>query len=966
MSEQLQIVMPEQQNIRLPRKQKMQLSEEQRLFIQEVKTGKNVLVDACIGSGKTTAIQYLCEDLPQKHILYLTYNKLLKIDAKTKIKNENVLVTNYHGFAYLALKKIGKSAGISDLIQKFNTEQPPIESYDLLLLDEYQDIEQELADMLLYIKAVNPNIQIVAVGDMEQKIYDKTTLNVLDFIRGFLGDYKKIEFTRCFRLSSELAARLGRIWGKKIYGVNDSCVVEDMNKQQVVEFLAGQEPKNILCLGRRIGGLVAVLNELETIYPEKFNKKTVFASIRDNDSNGVEPKKSSAIFTTYDSSKGLERPVCVIFDFTEDYWNSRINHPQVSYFILRNIFCVAASRGKERIIFVREEDSEKLSEKTLSTLVESKCNFKDVFISEMFEFKYKENVEECFRKLQIKPVTLTDDHSVIQIKERDNLIDLSPCVGNYQEAVFFKNYDIDAVIKSATKESPDLARMTFEQKILYLTSIETKQKRYNTQVTPPIVTGEERRRIETRLNEVVSRDETVQCVCDIPFSDKENGATIFYANGRADVVKDDVVYELKFVNDLMHEHYLQCACYIAALGLKKGILWNVKKNEAYEITIPDKRSFLNAVTKTITKGAIHEYHSPFKPAHKRLAAIIDTETNWDNRVMSIGVVIFDGDTFASEAQKYYIITPEYKRGGIYQSALHIDTEEKVRDRSTVIEEIKLLFQQYHIQCIFAYNAASDCILLPEFFGFRWYDVMKVAAYRQYNKTLPQDALYCTTGRLKSNYGLEALLRLQDGSYQEKHNALSDALDTLLLMKQTGVLLEMYYKVSAIQPRSSVNNCNKKSIDNNRFYRLPRENRESNTSVDLSKENPKNVSDTVGKQVTKVKKDTWELQNVSRGRQRRSEKQGCYIATAVYGDYNCPEVWTLRRYRDCYLKTTWIGRVFISIYYSISPILVNCFGNKKWFNKLWKKRLDRLVYKLNKKGYSSEPYSDVAAEISDRL
>jgi len=29
--------------------------------------------------------------------------------------------------------------------------------------------------------------------------------------------------------------------------------------------------------------------------------------------------------------------------------------------------------------------------------------------------------------------------------------------------------------------------------------------------------------------------------------------------------------------------------------------------------------------------------------------------------------------------------------------------------------------------------------------------------------------------------------------------------------------------------------------------------------------------------------------------------GCYIATAVYGSYNCPEVWTLRRYRDIKLK-----------------------------------------------------------------
>ncbi|MGN1062190.1 MAG: hypothetical protein ACI4RO_03595, partial [Candidatus Scatosoma sp.] len=72
MGEQLQIDIPGQQNIQSTRKQKIQLSEEQRRFIQEVKTGKNVLVDACIGSGKTTAIQYLCDELPQKHILYLT------------------------------------------------------------------------------------------------------------------------------------------------------------------------------------------------------------------------------------------------------------------------------------------------------------------------------------------------------------------------------------------------------------------------------------------------------------------------------------------------------------------------------------------------------------------------------------------------------------------------------------------------------------------------------------------------------------------------------------------------------------------------------------------------------------------------------------------------------------------------------------------------------------------------------
>ena len=44
-----------------------------------------------------------------------------------------------------------------------------------------QDIEQEFAEMLWKIKEANPSMQIVAVGDMQQKIYDKTTLNVPDF-----------------------------------------------------------------------------------------------------------------------------------------------------------------------------------------------------------------------------------------------------------------------------------------------------------------------------------------------------------------------------------------------------------------------------------------------------------------------------------------------------------------------------------------------------------------------------------------------------------------------------------------------------------------------------------------------------------------------------------------------------------------------------------------------------------------
>ncbi len=88
-----------------------------------------------------------------------------------------------------------------------------------------------------------------------------------------------------------------------------------------------------------------------------------------------------------------------------------------------------------------------------------------------------------------------------------------------------------------------------------------------------------------------------------------------------------------------------------------------------------------------------------------------------------------------------------------------------------------------------------------------------------------------------------------------------------------------------------------------------------------------------------------------------KKSGCYIATCVYGSYDCKEVWRLRRYRDYYLDNHWFGRIFIKLYYSISPTLVKLFGNKKWFKKISKKLLDKKIVKLIKKGYEDTPYND---------
>lgn len=83
-----------------------------------------------------------------------------------------------------------------------------------------------------------------------------------------------------------------------------------------------------------------------------------------------------------------------------------------------------------------------------------------------------------------------------------------------------------------------------------------------------------------------------------------------------------------------------------------------------------------------------------------------------------------------------------------------------------------------------------------------------------------------------------------------------------------------------------------------------------------------------------------------------------MAIAVYGSYDCPEVWTLRRFRDYTLAKTWDGRAFIKVYYKVSPSIVKWFGHTEWFNRMWRVILDHMVCNLQNRGVEKTPYEDI--------
>ncbi|MCP4970060.1 MAG: tetratricopeptide repeat protein [Arcobacter sp.] len=83
-------------------------------------------------------------------------------------------------------------------------------------------------------------------------------------------------------------------------------------------------------------------------------------------------------------------------------------------------------------------------------------------------------------------------------------------------------------------------------------------------------------------------------------------------------------------------------------------------------------------------------------------------------------------------------------------------------------------------------------------------------------------------------------------------------------------------------------------------------------------------------------------------QPQSNSTGCFIATAVLGDYKHPYILTFHKYRNEVLKKELFGRFFINFYYNISPPIAKLISKSSFSRKILLKILIKPIYlKLSK-------------------
>jgi len=343
-------------------------SYEQQIIIDQIENN-NIIVDAVAGSGKTTTILHIALKYNKFNILIITYNTKLRIETSNRIQElnlKNIEIQTYHGFCTKYYQNCRTDNQINNIL-KSNIKNRKKFKYDLLILDEAQDITITYFELLCKIINDNNGIQHICIlGDKNQSIFDfnkadSRFITLADKLFNFNDlSWIKCELSTSYRLTHEMSKFMNdcilqenRVVAQK-NGPKVKYIICNTFREpkpgynyipfnEVMRYLNNYSRDDIFILGPSVKSEGTPIRNLANKLTE--HKIEIFVPNNDDEKIDLDVIRDKIVFSTFHQVKGLERKVVLVFGVTDNYFKYYAKSADPNK--CPNTIYVALTRAKE-------------------------------------------------------------------------------------------------------------------------------------------------------------------------------------------------------------------------------------------------------------------------------------------------------------------------------------------------------------------------------------------------------------------------------------------------------------------------------------------------------------------------------------------------------------------------------------------------------------------------------------------
>ena len=326
------------------------VSAEQQNIITTVENGKNVQVDACAGSGKSTTILSAAKAMPLKKFLLITYNKSLRKEIKEKVEELNLKNITVHTYHSLAVAIYNPDAHIDKVMRLLISNNDPPKTvlypYDIIVLDEVQDMTFLYYRLVIkYIKDIGFPVQLMVLGDYMQGLYEfkgadirfLTLANQIweQFPLLKTPDFEKCKLKTSYRITNQMAdfVNYAMLDETRLYACREGepvCYIRRkihelqrivVNTIQDLIHNHDVKPSDIFVLGGSVKGPNSNIRKIENSLVEAGIPCHV-PMMENSENIDEEVIKGKVVFSSFHTSKGRQRPYVFIVGFDHSYFTT--------------------------------------------------------------------------------------------------------------------------------------------------------------------------------------------------------------------------------------------------------------------------------------------------------------------------------------------------------------------------------------------------------------------------------------------------------------------------------------------------------------------------------------------------------------------------------------------------------------------------------------------------------------------